>query len=78
MIIERKEPARLRALAIPPAWTAVDLPAPARAISRRPDAMRAGKQYRYHDEWRQIRDAHKFDRVLVFARALLQIRARGC
>jgi DNA topoisomerase-1 len=72
-----QELARLRALAVPPAWTDVwicpDRRGHVQATGR--DA-RGRKQYRYHNEWRAIRDAHKFDRVLIFARALPQIRAR--
>jgi len=77
VITERKELARLRRLAIPPAWTAVWIcPQPHGHLQATGRDARGRKQYRYHDEWRQIRDAHKFDRVLVFARALPQIRAR--
>ena len=77
MITERKELARLRRLAIPPAWTAVWIcPHPRGHLQATGRDARGRKQYRYHDEWRQIRDAHKFDRILVFARALPQIRAR--
>ena len=76
-ITERKELARLRALAIPPAWTDVWICPHARGhLQATGRDARGRKQYRYHDEWRAIRDEHKFDRVLVFARALPQIRAR--
>jgi DNA topoisomerase I len=69
--------ARLRALAIPPAWTDVWIcPDPRGHIQATGRDARGRKQYRYHNEWRSIRDAHKFDRVLIFARALPQIRAR--
>ena len=69
--------ARLRALAIPPAWTEVWICADPRGhLQATGRDARGRKQYRYHDEWRAIRDAHKFDRVLIFARALPQIRAR--
>ena len=69
--------ARLRALAIPPAWTEVWICAHPRGhLQATGRDARGRKQYRYHDEWRAIRDSHKFDRVLIFARALPQIRAR--
>jgi DNA topoisomerase-1 len=75
-----KEPAelrRLRALAIPPAWTDVWIcPHPRGHIQATGRDDRGRKQYRYHAEWRAVRDAHKFDRMLVFGRALPQIRAR--
>jgi DNA topoisomerase I len=77
VITERKELARLRRLAIPPAWTDVWICAHARGhLQATGRDARGRKQYRYHEEWRQIRDAHKFDRILIFAQALPQIRAR--
>ena len=76
-ITEPKELARLRALAIPPAWTGVWIcPDPRGHLQATGRDARGRKQYRYHNEWRAIRDAHKFDRILIFARALPQIRAR--
>lgn len=68
---------RIRALAIPPAWTAV-------WISRYPDGhiqatgrdVRGRKQYRYHADWRVTRDENKFDRLLDFAKILPGIRRR--
>jgi DNA topoisomerase I len=77
LIKERKALARLRALSIPPAWTGVWIcPDPRGHLQATGRDTRGRKQYRYHDEWRIIRDAHKFDRILVFARALPQIRTR--
>ena len=77
VIKERKELARLRALAIPPAWTGVWIcPHPNGHLQATGRDARGRKQYRYHDEWRAVRDAHKFDRTLVFASALPRIRAR--
>jgi DNA topoisomerase-1 len=68
---------RLRTLAIPPAWTEVWICSDSRGhLQATGRDVRGRKQYRYHDEWRAIRDTHKFDRVLVFARALPKIRAR--
>jgi len=76
--IRRKEIlARIRALAIPPAWTDVWIcPDPRghiQAIGR--DAKRR-KQYRYHSDWRATRDETKFDRMQAFARALPILRRR--
>ena len=34
------------------------------------------KQYRYHDRWREVRDADKFSRLLTFGEALDALRAR--
>lgn len=75
----RDEPTleRIRALAIPPAWTQVWI-APAenahiQAVGR--DA-RGRKQYRYHALWRAARDEQKYDHMLAFARALPALRHR--
>jgi DNA topoisomerase-1 len=67
--------ARIRALAIPPAWTSVwiceDPQGHLQATGR--DA-RGRLQYRYHAQWRVQRDEHKFDRLAEFAAALPAIR----
>jgi DNA topoisomerase I len=67
--------ARIRALAIPPAWTSVwiceDPQGHLQATGR--DA-RGRLQYRYHAQWRAQRDEHKFDRLCEFALALPVIR----
>ena len=48
--------ARLRALAIPPAWTEVWIcPDPRGHLQATGRDARGRKQYRYHDEWRAIR-----------------------
>lgn len=68
---------RIRALAIPPAWTQVWICPSAdghlQAVGR--DA-RGRRQYRYHERWREIRDGAKYEHVLAFARALPRIRRR--
>ena len=67
--------ARVRSLAIPPAWTDVwictDSDGHLQATGR--DAKRR-KQYRYHPEWREFRDRVKFDRLVLFGSALPDIR----
>jgi DNA topoisomerase-1 len=69
--------ARIRALAIPPAWREVWICATPhghiQAVGR--DA-RGRKQYRYHARWREVRDETKYERMLAFARILPRIRAR--
>jgi DNA topoisomerase-1 len=69
--------ARIRKLAIPPAWTDVWICADDRghiqAVGR--DA-RGRKQYRYHDDWSAARGEHKFHRMLAFGRALPKLRQR--
>src|SRR5205085_1253058 len=37
---------------------------------------RGRKQYRYHERWREVRDENKYDRILVFGKALPKIRRR--
>lgn len=67
---------RIKALAIPPAWTAVWIcPLPDGHIQATGRDARGRKQYRYHPRWRQTRDETKFDRMLSFSRALPRIRA---
>jgi DNA topoisomerase I len=73
----RDELARIRALAVPPAWTDVWIcPLPnghLQAIGR--DA-RGRRQYRYHAAFRARRDGGKFARLLAFGKALPRIRRR--
>jgi DNA topoisomerase-1 len=69
--------ARIRSLAIPPAWTDVWICPNAtghiQAVGR--DA-RHRKQYRYHPRWQQLRDATKYERMTVFGTTLPAIRQR--
>jgi len=68
---------RIRALAIPPAWTDVWIcPSPSGHIQAVGRDARGRKQYRYHPRWRETRDESKYTRMLAFARALPRIRAR--
>jgi DNA topoisomerase I len=68
---------RIKALAIPPAWTAVWIcPFPNGHIQATGRDARGRKQYRYHPRWRASRDETKFDRMLMFSRALPRIRAQ--
>ncbi|HZU26627.1 MAG TPA: DNA topoisomerase IB [Bryobacteraceae bacterium] len=69
--------ARIRSLAIPPAWEQVWI-CPSKnghvqAVGR--DA-RGRKQYRYHPLYRAVRDATKFTRMVAFGEALPAIRRR--
>lgn len=69
--------ARIRALAIPPAWTEVWIcPWPNGHLQATGRDARGRKQYRYHARWSHRRGADKFDRMLAFAEALPRIRAR--
>jgi DNA topoisomerase-1 len=68
---------RIKALAIPPAWTEVWIcPNPRGHIQATGRDAKGRKQYRYHPRWRQVRDETKYDRMMAFGRALPQIRAR--
>jgi len=76
-VSDSTEVARIRALAIPPAYAQVWICANPRghlqATGR--DARRR-KQYRYHAQWRALRDHDKFDRVQAFGAALPALRRR--
>ena len=68
---------RIRALAIPPAWTEVWICPNARGhLQATGRDARGRKQYRYHARWRATRDETKFERMLEFGRALPKIRSR--
>ena len=76
-IARRSEIARLDALAIPPAWTGVEIARSPRAkvLARGVDA--AGReQLVYHPAFRRRQDRRKFDRLARFGRALPALRAR--
>lgn len=67
--------ARIRSLAIPPAWTDVWIcPWPNGHIQAMGTDAKGRRQYRYHEAWRARRDAEKFDHMLVFAQALPRLR----
>lgn len=69
--------ARIRALAIPPAWTDVWIcPDPDGHLQATGRDARGRKQYRYHARWRAGRSGSKFDRILAFAALLPRIRRR--
>jgi DNA topoisomerase I len=68
---------RIRALAIPPAWSDVWICSHPRGHVQATGYDAAGrKQYRYHDDWRAHRDRMKFEEMLDFARKLPRVRAR--
>lgn len=68
---------RIRALAIPPAWSDVWIcPDPRGHLQATGRDARRRKQYRYHDRWRETRDAAKYDRTLAFGEALPALRER--
>jgi DNA topoisomerase-1 len=68
---------RIRRLAIPPAYTDVWIcPSPNGHIQATGRDGRGRKQYRYHERWREVRDENKYDRMVVFGKALPKIRRR--
>jgi DNA topoisomerase I len=67
---------RIRALVIPPAWTSVWINPHANAhIQAVGRDARGRKQYRYHAEYRRVRDQRKFDRMRAFGNTLARMRA---
>lgn len=76
-LTDEAEVTRIRKLAIPPAykdvWICPDASGHLQAVGY--DA-KGRKQYRYHPDWRALRDETKFTHILSFANALPKIRAR--
>ena len=76
-IRDRETLARIRALAVPPAWTDVWIcPWRNGHVQASGRDARGRKQYRYHADWNRRRGTDKFDRMLGFAKALPGIRKR--
>jgi DNA topoisomerase-1 len=75
LITDEKILLRIRKLAIPPAYTRVWISAHANShIQATGHDSRGRKQYRYHADWRNVRDASKFQHILKFGEALPTIR----
>jgi DNA topoisomerase I len=76
-LVAAAELARIASLAIPPAyedvWICTNRRGHLQATGR--DARRR-KQYRYHPEWRLLRDGAKFERMIEFGEALPRLRLR--
>jgi DNA topoisomerase-1 len=67
--------ARIRALAIPPAWTDVWISPDANGhIQATGRDAKQRKQYRYHLRWREVRDEAKYHRLVSFCDALPGLR----
>jgi DNA topoisomerase-1 len=76
-IRDRETLARIRALVLPPAWTEVCIADSPRAHIQAVGRDAEGRlQYRYHDDWKTLRDRVKAERLFRFGRALPKIRAR--
>ncbi len=68
---------RIRALAIPPAWTDVWICAdPAGHLQATGRDAKGRKVYRYHPRYREVRERAKFDRLADFGEALGPLRTR--
>ena len=77
VVTDEKTLQRLRKLAIPPAyadvWICRDPRGHLQAVGR---DVRGRKQYRYHADWRAVRDEAKYGKMLLFGKKLPEIRAR--
>ncbi len=77
VVADEKTLERVRKLAVPPAyvdvWICRDPRGHLQAVGR--DA-RGRKQYRYHADWRAIRDEAKYGKMLLFGKMLPTIRAQ--
>ena len=66
---------RIKALAIPPAWTKVWIcPATNGHLQATGRDTKGRKQYLYHPEWRNQRDAAKFEHLAEFGQRLPRLR----
>ena len=75
-ITDAEELSRIKALAVPPAWTDVWIsPDPFGHVQATGVDSRGRTQYRYHQLWREQRDEQKFEHMLRFAQALPALRA---
>jgi DNA topoisomerase-1 len=71
------ETQRIAHIAVPPAWTDVWIcPSPNGHIQATGRDARGRKQYRYHERWREARDATKYERTIAFGESLPRIRSR--
>lgn len=74
-IRDRAQIERLKALVIPPAWRDVWIcPSPKGHLQATGYDEKDRKQYRYHPDWRKVRDQVKFNRMIPFGQMLPVIR----
>ncbi len=77
LIRDRAVRRRIDALAVPPAYTDVWIcPDPDGHMQATGRDAKGRKQYRYHERFREVRDATKYEHMLDFAQALPVIRER--
>lgn len=76
-LTEGKTVQRIRALAIPPAWTDVWISPDANGhIQATGRDQKGRKQYRYHPDWAAERDGEKYSSLIEFAEALPRLRTQ--
>ncbi|WPB56026.1 DNA topoisomerase IB [Xylophilus sp. GOD-11R] len=76
-VSDPEEIRRIDSLAIPPAYSQVWIcPLANGHLQATGLDARGRRQYRYHPQWRLLRDEGKFERIEAFGRALPKIRAR--
>lgn len=76
-ISDEKTLARIKSLAIPPAWTRVWIcPIPNGHLQATGRDAKGRKQSRYHPRWREVRDETKYERMKIFGEWLPRIRER--
>jgi len=74
-VTDEKTLERLRRLAIPPAWAEVWICPKANGhIQATGRDARGRKQYRYHPQFREVRESTKYEHMLEFAKSLPGIR----
>lgn len=74
---DEKHLARIKSLAIPPAWTKVWICPYANGHLQATGIDAKGrKQYRYHKQWREVRDEAKYEHMIDFGLHLPMIRER--
>jgi DNA topoisomerase-1 len=72
-----RELRRIERLAVPPAYEDVWIcVSPRGHLQATGHDARGRKQYRYHPQWREVRDSAKFDRMISFGEALPKLRRR--
>jgi DNA topoisomerase-1 len=75
LIRDSKELERIKKIGIPPAWTNVWIcPTDRGHILATGRDAKGRKQYRYHPRWREVRDETKYDKLIIFGKALPRIR----
>jgi len=76
-ITDEKRLLRIKRIGIPPAWRNVWIcPSPNGHIQAVGRDARGRKQYRYHERWREVRDEGKYEKMVLFGKALPKIRKR--